>query len=80
MTSGGSIPPALFLIMYHSFLICFHENQINLYENGRPIGIIKDKFEPHQITLPDGLKKAIEVNKDLLDRVRATIDMAANYE
>lgn len=55
---------------YHSFLICFHESHIDVYENGLPIGVIRDgKFQIHEHVMPDGTKVPVEISDGLALKV-----------
>lgn len=63
--------------MYTSFLVCIHDSIINLYVEGLPIGTIQNgKFQVHHLTLPDGTKKPVEINRELLDKIREIIKIA----
>ncbi len=62
--------------MYHSFLICFHPGHTDVFQNGLPLGVIKDnQFHVHQNTRPDGSKVPVEIPPTLPSLVEEVTQM-----
>lgn len=61
---------------YTSFLICFHGDITNVYQEGLPLGVIRDgKFEVHKHTMPNGDKIPVELDFVLLAKVSSVVDL-----
>lgn len=55
---------------YNSFLVCIRDTHVDVYQNGLPLGIVKDGvFQVHQRTLPDGTKQPVKIDTVAADRV-----------
>jgi len=50
---------------YTSVLFCIRDNGTEIYQNGLPVGVVKNAFNfiPHGHELPDGTKKPVKVDR-----------------
>lgn len=55
---------------YESFLICFHGERAEVYNNGLPLGIVSNnKFTPHERIMPNGTVLKRETRIELIRKV-----------
>lgn len=48
---------------YTSILFCIRDNGTEIYQNGLPVGMVKNvTFKPHSHELPDGTRKPVKVD------------------
>jgi hypothetical protein len=48
--------------MKESFLLCFHEGHTDVFQSGKPLGVIRDgTFHVHENKMPDGTKVPVQI-------------------
>jgi hypothetical protein len=53
-----------------SFLLCFHDGYVNVYQNGVPVGVVRDgRFEVHR----DGTNTPVRVDYETMTEVVSTV-------
>lgn len=65
---------------YSSFLVCFHEKHTDLYQNGLPLGVVRDgEFYVHNNIMPDGTRVPIDLPSELAKKVIGAVKLMNDH-
>jgi hypothetical protein len=62
--------------MKESFLLCFHEGHTDVFQSGKPLGVIRDgTFHVHENKMPDGTKVPVKISDQFAAEVSKAVSI-----